>query len=786
VEINGSFFPVADFTQYAFLLELKSEYFMLRYTDYKTLCWLKELDWSQVGADQSRFTEIVIARLEPNYQVMRNDLLGGLQIETAVAGRVLLSEVSGQYLMLTPQFEYDGFVVDGAFKDKVVVHYEGKEYKITRDQTAEESIRVQVEGLHDNFSKQLNGYYYLSFEDAQRKNWFLKAFRKLLQMDIQVVGMDMLKHFRYCHERPVTKLEIVKEAGDAVEISFSLFFGTEEIALTDLQKVIRSGQQALALKDGSIALLEEKWLARYGIIVKHARIMKEQVTIPKWLAVSLDGEGEPLHGIVKNDWVRRWQGWQSGEDILYRVPGVVNASLRTYQQKGFEWMRLLDEVGAGMLLADDMGLGKTLQTICFIAYVVETYPAKIALIVCPTSLIYNWQNELDKFAPGLSKYVYHGAGRNRDIFSGARTQIVITSYGTLRHEPELFLAQSFSIAVLDESQAIKNPSSQIAQLAHSLPADRRVTLSGTPVMNNTLDLYSQLQFILPGMFGSRAFFKREYADPIDRDKHEQRIKDLQRLTAPFILRRTKEQVAQDLPAKTEMVLWCEMENGQREVYEAITTRIKGEIRASIYAQGLQKSKLQVLQGILKLRQVCNSPVLLKDADYSCTESVKTAEWLEEIQNNLSDHKALVFSQFTGMLDILAKELTGLEIPFLMLTGETPAKERDRMVQQFNDGAIPVFLLSLKAGNAGLNLTAADYVFLFDPWWNSAVEQQAIDRTHRMGQTKNVFAYRLICKDTIEERIIQLQEDKKKLAGELVGEDGFVKELTEEEVEWLLG
>lgn len=786
VQLNGSFHPIKDFTQNAFLLERNNEYVILRYTDYKTLNWLYQLNRAETGGDVNRFTETVLSVLEPNYTVHRNSLLSGEQINTLPAGRVMLSEISGQFLVITPQFEYDGFVVDGPFRDTATINKEGKEFLIKRNEGAERTIVAEIEKLHTKFQEQNNGFYYLSFEEAQRKNWFLKAFRQLLELDIQVTGMDMLKHFRYCHEKPITKFEVIKEAEDLIEISFSLFFGSEEIPLADLQKVVRAGQQALALKDGSIALLEEDWLMKYAIIIKHARISKDLLIVPKWLAVTTD---QPLQNMVKNDWRRQWQQWQSGDQPLYPVPETINASLRAYQQKGYEWLRLLDEIGAGMLLADDMGLGKTLQTICFIAHVLNTDPSKKVLIVCPASLLYNWENELRKFAPSLRKYVYHGAGRKKDILADGEAAIIITSYGTLRSDAELFLSAAFSLAVLDESHQIKNPASQIAQLAHSLSCQRRITLSGTPIMNNTFDLYSQLQFIVPGMFGSRQFFKREYADPIDRDKHEQRAKDLKKLTAPFILRRTKEQVAKDLPPKTEMILWCRMEDAQQQVYESIREQIKGEIKASIEAQGLQKSKLQVLQGILKLRQVCNSPVLLNDAEHDCNESIKMQELLEEIENNLSNHKALVFSQFTSMLDILAKELAQRNIPFLLLTGATPAKERERMVQEFNnnESEARVFLLSLKAGNAGLNLTAADYVFLFDPWWNSSVEQQAIDRTHRIGQTKNVFAYRLICKDTIEERIMQLQEEKKELAGELIGEEeGFVKALTEEELEWLLG
>ncbi len=791
-DVNGSYYPLQSFTQTGFLLEHKNEYFVLRYTDYKTLGWLQQLDWKQEGRDVSHFSNHILARLEKDYPVDRNSLLERHVVETEPAGRVLLSEISGQFLMLTPQFDYDGFVAEGAFAEKLIIQKEGKEYAITRNKKAEQAITEQVEKLHGNFSKQINGYYYLSFEEAQKKNWFLKAFRQLLEMNMEVLGMDMLKHFRYCPELPVTTLQVDKEETEFIYINFTLHFGKEEMPFTELQKVIRSGQQALPLKDGSIALLDKEWLSKYAILVKHASIDKKRIRIPKWLAISLEQNeetGHVLHSTFKNEWWSKWQQWQSSEQSLYPVPASVSASLRIYQQKGFEWLSLLNEIGAGMLLADDMGLGKTLQTICFVASMLRDHPLKKVLIVCPASLIYNWQNELTKFAPSLEACLHHGSGRDKSIFGNDKAGIVITSYGTLRSDAPLFLAQSFSVVILDESHTIKNPASQITRLVQTLSADRRIALSGTPVMNNTFDLYSQLEFILPGMFGSQQFFKKEYADPIDRDKNEQQTMDLQKLTAPFILRRTKEQVAKDLPPKTETVLWCQMEEAQRQVYEEIKSQVKGELTATIKEQGLQKSKLQVLQGILKLRQVCNSPALLKDADDDCTESIKKNMLLEEIENNLSNHKALVFSQFTSMLDILAEELQKRNIPFLLLTGATPAKERDRMVQEFNsdESSCRVFLLSLKAGNAGLNLTAADYVFLFDPWWNSAVEQQAIDRTHRIGQTKNVFAYKLICKDSIEERIIRLQEQKKELADSLVGEEtGFVKALTVEDLEFLLG
>lgn len=790
LELNGSFYPLQSFTRTGFLVEHKNEYFVLRYTDYRTLCWLQQLDWRQEGADPAIFSDHVLARLEKDYPVARNSLLNILMVETEPVGRLLLSEISGQFLMLTPQFDYDGFVVEGVYQDQIVFNKEGKEYTIARNRKAEQFIIGQVEKLHINFARQVNGYYYLSFDIAKKKNWFLKAFRQLLDLDIQVLGMDMLKHFRYCPEEPVTTLRVNQEEAGFIDISFSLHFGKEEIMFAELQKVILGGQQALPLKDGAIALLGEEWMVKYALLVKHAVIDKGRIRVPKWLAISLqqnEETGQALHSVLKKEWWLKWQHWQSSEEPLFALPATINASLRIYQQKGYEWLMLLNEIGAGMFLADDMGLGKTLQTICFMASLLESGPAKKILVVCPASLIYNWQNELAKFAPSISGHVYHGSVRDRNVFLDESVEIIISSYGILRSDAAVFLAHSFSAVILDESHTIKNPASQIAKLVYTLSADRRITLSGTPVMNNTFDLYGQLQFILPGMFGSQQFFKREYAEPIDRDRNEQRASDLQKMTAPFILRRTKEQVAKDLPAKTEAILWCQMGEAQERVYEEIRDRVKGELRTAIKVQGLQKSKLQVLQGILKLRQVCNSPALLKDDDYACTESIKTSELMEEIENNLSNHKALVFSQFTSMLDILSKELTRRNIPFLLLTGSTPARERDRMVEEFNsDGSTArVFLLSLKAGNAGLNLTAADYVFLFDPWWNSAVEQQAIDRTHRIGQTKNVFAYKLICKDSIEERIIRLQERKKDLAASLIGEEeGFAKALTEDDIEFL--
>jgi non-specific serine/threonine protein kinase len=344
----------------------------------------------------------------------------------------------------------------------------------------------------------------------------------------------------------------------------------------------------------------------------------------------------------------------------------------------------------------------------------------------------------------------------------------------------------FDYAVLDESQAIKNPSSKVTKAACLLQAKHRLCMSGTPLQNNTFDIFAQMNFLNPGMLGSLEFFRQEFAVPIDKFGEQDRKEHLRKLLYPFILRRTKEQVAKDLPDKTETILFCEMEDEQRKVYEAYRNDYRDKILGTIETQGIQRSQLTILQGLMKLRQICDSPAILNETDRYPNHSIKLDELAREIAENIGDHKALVFSQFLGMLALIRERLKELDVKYEYFDGSTSAIERERAIQSFqNDDTCRVFLISLKAGGVGLNLTAADYVYIVDPWWNPAVEQQAIDRTHRIGQTKNIFAYRMICKDTIEDKILQLQEKKRILARDLIADDdGFVKSLTRADVEYL--
>lgn len=790
VLINNNSYKLTDFRRFHFLLESKNEYFFLSFKDYQTLEWLLQNDPSQYAGNASLFAQNILSKLEEEYDVERNNLFSITTIDVLPIQRVFLSEISNSFLVFTPQWLYDGYLAEGSWKELLQTTVNGEAIVVKRNKEAETNFKKQLEALHPNFPKQLNGYYHISFAEAQKKQWFLKVYHLLLEMNIELAGIDMLTHYRYSAHKPATTIEILEKGSNILTVNFNLQFGEEAVSLAELQKILIAGQRAVMLKDGALGVFPEAWLTAYGTIIKHSKVInKTALQVPQWLAIT---EPEKENGnmnlavTVSESWWEKWQRWQQPDSLVYPVPASVEAILRPYQQKGFEWMKMMAEINAGACLADDMGLGKTLQTICFIADRLQQNTNAPVLIICPSSLIYNWQKEISKFTPHLRTYVHHGNARDINNIDKDKHDVCITSYGTLRSDVELLSTIVFDTAVVDESHNIKNPSAQITKAVNQLQAVSRVALSGTPVMNNTFDLYSQLEFLLPGMFGNREFFKREYADPIDRDRNEEKIWILQKLTAPFILRRTKEQVAKDLPEKTESILWCSMSRAQKNMYDEIRDSIKSNLFLNIKSEGLGKSKLAVLQGIMKLKQVCSSPLLLPKEEQTTDESVKTDVLLDELIN-LGNHKVLVFSQFSSMLHLLAGTLTKKGVAFFLLEGSNTPKQRATMVENFQqaDNTTNIFLISLMAGNTGLTLTAADYVFLFDPWWNNAVQQQAIDRTHRIGQTKKVFAYKMICKDTIEEKIIQLQQTKKELSENLIGDtDGFVKELTKEDVEFL--
>ena len=543
VVIDDAGYAYTEFLQHEFLLQRNNEYFLLGYKDYQTLEWLKEINPQQYSGQPNQLADQVLARLEADYTVNRNNHFNKKEILVMPVSRVMLSEISGSFLMLTPQWLYDGLLVEGPWTAGFELTRNGEQYMVQRNKEAETAFVQLLESLHKNFGNQRNGYYYLSFADAQKSQWFLKAYHKLLDQNVEVTGMDMLQHFRYSSHKINATAVIEKEDEQKLLMQLTVFFGKEKVSLQELQKTLRASQRSILLNDGSLGVLDDEWQQQYGAIIRHGKILTDnKIEVPRWLAFAEQNASEDrqvLKLLIKKDWWNKWQQWQNGNDPVYPVPVSVQATLRPYQQKGFEWMALLAEAGAGACLADDMGLGKTLQTICFLAHQTTLHNNAKHLVVCPSSLIYNWKQELQKFAPHLKVLVYHGANRDASLLNSSENNVIITSYGTIRIDAELFNAVYFSTIVLDESHNIKNPASQTTRAVNQLQAATRIALSGTPVMNNTFDLYAQINFLLPGLFGSREFFKREYADAIDQDRDEAKIKSLRQITDPFILRQNK-------------------------------------------------------------------------------------------------------------------------------------------------------------------------------------------------------------------------------------------------------
>ena len=449
-----------------------------------------------------------------------------------------------------------------------------------------------------------------------------------------------------------------------------------------------------------------------------------------------------------------------------QAPERFKAELRPYQREGLGWLQFLRRYQLGGILADDMGLGKTVQTLAHL--VLEHDQGRLtrpALIVAPVSVIGNWQRELSRLAPHLKVLVLHGAKRRESFSCIGQAQVVITGYPLLQIDSEFLLTQHFSYLILDEAQTIKNPRAAVSRAARALHADHRLCLTGTPMENHLGELWSLFDFAQHGLLGSELQFQRQYRFPIERNSSTQRAAALSRRIAPFVLRRTKDIVAQDLPAKTQMVESLVLDERQRDFYDGIRLSMHQRVREIVQQQGLARSQIIVLDALLKLRQVCCDPRLIDDAEGRHVPSAKL-EWLQTVLPELvaEGRRILLFSQFTSMLRLIEPVVAELGIPYLVLTGAT--RERTALVERFQAGQAPLFLISLKAGGTGLNLTAADTVIHYDPWWNPAVEAQATDRAHRIGQDKPVFVYKLITQGTVEERILQLQADKHALANQL--------------------
>lgn len=578
----------------------------------------------------------------------------------------------------------------------------------------------------------------------------------------------------------------LEERNGRYEFTATFSSDDQTFNLKDVVESPDSKDSFFTLKNGTTAYLPDDWSKRLEILSRSTSITKDGALA--FHRASLPFLRSAFDGITVTDEARAvFESLAKlAESGQATPPRSLQASLRSYQAEGLFWLLKMSNSGFGGILADDMGLGKTVQIISYLLTRAAHFRAKTAeqkpcLVVVPKSLVQNWKNEVEKFGPSLR--VLDFAGANRVIFRPQFFDVVLTTYHVLKNEIDRLRAVDFDTIILDEAQAIKNPTSQIAKAVLQLQARQRFALSGTPVENSLKDLFSLLNFTNPGLIPHS--FVNAYGDRKSLQLPKSVTEKIAATVKPFILRRTKKQVLTELPDKSEQVLVCEMESAQKNLYDKTRKHFRLQLKANAQETPNGPKTTRVFEALLRLRQISCHPALI-GSDGLAAESAKVEMLLEHLEEiRASGHKALVFSQFTSFLDLLKPELKKAGILFEHLDGQT--RNRGAVVDRFNsDPKTTVFLISLKAGGTGLNLTTASYVFLMDPWWNPAVESQAIDRAYRMGQKQKVMAYRLIAKGSIEEKILKLQDQKRDLAQSLVSEDGsFGRTLSLDELEFLL-
>jgi non-specific serine/threonine protein kinase len=748
------------------------------------------LEQSPVQIDEESWPAFLNKKIMPLARQYRVDFDKSIvrEIREGMPEMRLALQEKGEYLVFAPVFSYKGYEVRYNEKDTIVIPEGNQVLIIHRNRESENEFIRKLENLHSNFIRPEHSFsLVLKGNDVLRNNWFFLFVDAMKEMNVPVTGFDVLRNFRFNTAKPSTRIRI-NSGMDWFDASVDVVFGDQQVSIAEIKRALTNKQQFVQLNDGTLGILPEEWLKKYSLLFRVGEGKQDKLRLSKYHLSIIDelyDQRDETEVIIRLE--EKYERLRSFNRIKeLEPPKNLEEVLRPYQVAGYHWLNYLSEVGWGGILADDMGLGKTVQALSFLQYQKDQQGKLRSLVVCPTTLMFNWENEIRKFTPGLSYCIHHGGDRSRDPRNFEDKDVIITTYGTLRSDIRMLVDIPFDYVVLDESQAIKNPQSKVTKAASLLQARNRLCMSGTPLQNNTFDIYAQMNFLNPGMLGSVEFFRNEFATPIDKFGEPEQKEHLRKLLYPFILRRTKEQVARDLPDKTETILFCEMEDEQRKIYDAYRNDYRNKILGVINEQGIDRSQLTILQGLMKLRQICDSPAIMNEPEKYPNVSIKLEELGREITENISNHKALVFSQFLGMLALIKEKLTDLGVPFEYFDGSTSAQDREKAIQHFQkNDEVRVFLISLKAGGVGLNLTAADYVYIVDPWWNPAVEQQAIDRTHRIGQTKNIFAYRMICKDTIEDKILQLQEKKRSLARDLIADDAsFVKSLSREDVEYL--
>lgn len=694
---------------------------------------------------------------------------------TSETERIIYLSDFGQHVMIIPVMRYGEVEISVRTKKQIYsVDSQGKEFMVWRNDEAEIDFTALLIKQHDDFKEQLENelhYFYLHKRHFLDEGWFPNVFDEWRNHHITILGFNELEGNKLNPHQVKISIKVLSGI-NWFNVIINAKYGNRRTSLKQIYRAVRNKTKYVQLDDGTVGILPDEWIEKFRDYFNSGEITGDdtiQVAKSNFTVIEQLFDEVMLDEQVKNEisiYHKKLADFSNINPVA--IPKAFMGKLRPYQQQGLAWLNFLDDFNFGGCLADDMGLGKTVQVIAFILSQREKVEHNTNLVVVPTSLIYNWQQEIEKFAPSIKVRTIYGADRIKNIADLDDHEVVLTSYGTLLADIVFLKDYTFNYIFLDESQQIKNPESQRYKATRLLKSCNKIVLSGTPVENNTFDIYGQLSFACPGLLGSKLFFKQIYSSPIDMFKSTRRARELQAKIRPFVLRRTKQEVATDLPEKTEMVLYCEMKPEQRAIYDAYEKQFRDYISATT-GEKLDKKSMDVLKGITRLRQICDSPLLIQGEKMPGNASSKIDTLLEEIEGKKHQHKILVFSQFVTMLDLIRTELKARQIGFTYLTGQT--RNRQAVVEEFqNNPDVRVFLVSLKAGGTGLNLTEADYVYLVDPWWNPAVENQAIDRCHRIGQDKNIVAVRLICPATVEEKIMLMQETKRDLANDLIKTD----------------
>lgn len=568
----------------------------------------------------------------------------------------------------------------------------------------------------------------------------------------QLVGAEKLKEYKVSTVKPSLQLSL-SSGIDFLEGSAQISLGQDNFTLQQLFSQYNA-KKYIQLSDGNRAIIEEGYMRRLERIFRKVKKSdKDKVKVSFFDLAELETLiNSPIEGEVFKHHRDFYEGFNHLAEENLKVPAL-KATLRPYQEEGIKWMKYLYDNNMGGCLADDMGLGKTLQTIGVLNLI---YPQqeKPTLLVMPRSLLFNWQNEIARFSPKLKAYTYYG--NTRDMAEAPKHQLILTTYAIVRNDIETFKEQDFHYVILDESQNIKNVAAQSTQAIYLLKADHRLALSGTPIENNLTELYSLFRFLNPAMFGTIDDFNVRYANPIQRDGDKEAMQSLRRKIFPFMLRRLKRDVLKDLPDRTDKTLYVEMDEAQTRFYEQRRLYYKDQVNQSIAAEGIQKSQFVMFQALSELRRIASIPESLTDGRIRSPKlDALTESLLEAVANG---HKAVVFFNFIAGIELLSETLEAHGIDYVTMTGST--HNRKGVVERFqNNRQCKVLLMTLKTGGVGLNLTAADTVYIFEPWWNKAAEEQAINRLHRFGQKAKVLCYSLITQGTIEEKIQLLQQQK---------------------------